>query len=43
MTTTAACSDTLLKMHYYAAAGIPRYLLVEQDTATLTNFDRVGP
>jgi Uma2 family endonuclease len=30
-----ASADKVLKMHYYAAAGIPWYLLVEQDTGTL--------
>jgi Uma2 family endonuclease len=30
-----ASADKVLKMHYYAAAGIPWYLLVEHDTATL--------
>lgn len=30
-----AAADKVLKMHYYAAAGIPWYLLVEQDTGTL--------
>ncbi|WP_317620753.1 Uma2 family endonuclease [Actinoplanes sp. KI2] len=30
-----AATDKVLKMHYYAAAGIPWYLLVEQDSATL--------
>ncbi|GAB2927122.1 hypothetical protein GCM10027280_13100 [Micromonospora polyrhachis] len=30
-----AAADKVLKMHYYAVAGIPWYLLVEQDTGTL--------
>lgn len=30
-----AAADKVLKMHYYADAGIPWYLLVEQDTTTL--------
>jgi Uma2 family endonuclease len=30
-----AATDKVLKMHYYAAAGIPWYLLVEQDTGAL--------
>ena len=30
-----ASADKVLKMHYYAEAGIPWYLLVEQDTGAL--------
>ncbi|RZU50180.1 Uma2 family endonuclease [Krasilnikovia cinnamomea] len=30
-----ASADKVLKMHYYAAAAIPWYLLVEQDTGAL--------
>jgi Uma2 family endonuclease len=30
-----AAADKVTKMHYYAAAGIPWYLLVEQETAAL--------
>jgi Uma2 family endonuclease len=30
-----AATDKVLKMHYYAAAGIPWYLVVEQETAAL--------
>jgi Uma2 family endonuclease len=30
-----ASADKVLKMHFYAAAGIPWYLLVEQDTGSL--------
>ncbi|GAB3815818.1 Uma2 family endonuclease [Micromonospora zhanjiangensis] len=38
-----ASTDRVLKMHYYAAAGIPWYLLVEQDTGTLHLHRRSGP
>lgn len=37
-----AATDKVLKMHYYAAAGIEWYLLVEQDTGTLTLHRRSG-
>ena len=37
-----AATDKVLKMHYYAAAGIPWYLLVEQDTGTLRLFELSG-
>jgi Uma2 family endonuclease len=37
-----AATDKVLKMHYYAAAGIPWYLLVEQDTGTLRLFGLSG-
>jgi Uma2 family endonuclease len=30
-----AATDRVLKMHYYAEARIPWYLLVEQDTGSL--------
>ncbi|MGW0436348.1 Uma2 family endonuclease [Micromonospora sp. NPDC003197] len=33
-----AAADKVLKMHYYAVAGIPWYLLVEQDTGTLHRY-----
>lgn len=37
-----ASADKVLKMHYYAAAGIPWYLLVEQDTGALHLYGLVG-
>lgn len=37
-----ASADRVLKMHYYAAAGIPWYLLVEQETATLHLYELAG-
>jgi Uma2 family endonuclease len=37
-----AATDRVLKMHYYAAAGISRYLLVEQQTGTLRLFELAG-
>jgi Uma2 family endonuclease len=35
-------ADKVLKMHYYAAAGIPWYLLVEQETGALHLYELVG-
>ena len=37
-----AATDKVLKMHYYATAGIPWYLLVEQETGALQLFRRDG-
>ncbi|SCG36067.1 Endonuclease, Uma2 family (restriction endonuclease fold) [Micromonospora echinaurantiaca] len=37
-----AATDKVLKMHYYAAAGIEWYLLVEQDNGTLHLYRRQG-
>jgi Uma2 family endonuclease len=37
-----AATDKVLKTHYYAAAGIPWYLLVEQETGTLHLFELIG-
>ncbi|MEH0845326.1 Uma2 family endonuclease [Micromonospora sp. CPCC 205711] len=37
-----AATDKVLKMHYYAAAGIEWYLLVEQETGTLRLYRRRG-
>ena len=37
-----AAADKVLKMHFYAAAGIPWYLLVEQETATLRLYELSG-
>ncbi|ATO18036.1 hypothetical protein CO540_24035 [Micromonospora sp. WMMA2032] len=37
-----AATDKVLKMHYYAAAGIEWYLLVEQETGTLHLYRRQG-
>ncbi|MEH0823382.1 MULTISPECIES: Uma2 family endonuclease [unclassified Micromonospora] len=37
-----AATDKVLKMHYYAAAGIEWYLLVEQETGGLRLFRRRG-
>lgn len=41
MSPSNAATDKILKMHYYAEAGIPWYLLVEPDTATLHLFHLV--
>ncbi|WP_405104773.1 Uma2 family endonuclease [Micromonospora sp. NBC_01405] len=35
-----AATDKVLKMHYYAAAGIDWYLLIEQDTGALRLYHR---
>jgi Uma2 family endonuclease len=35
ITSTNAANDRVLKMHYYAAAGIPWYLLVDPDPLVL--------
>ena len=37
-----AATDKVLKMHYYAAAGIEWYLLVEQENGTLYLYRRQG-
>jgi Uma2 family endonuclease len=37
-----ASADKVLKMHYYAAAGIPWYLLVEQETGALHLYGLSG-
>ncbi|MFI7604164.1 Uma2 family endonuclease [Micromonospora sp. NPDC049366] len=37
-----AATDKVLKMHYYAAAGIEWYLLVEQDNGSLHLYRRQG-
>ncbi|MFV2111816.1 Uma2 family endonuclease [Micromonospora sp. LOL_025] len=37
-----AATDKVLKMHYYAAAGIECYLLVEQETLTVHVYRRRG-
>jgi len=37
-----ASADKVLKMHYYAAAGIPWYLLIEQETGALHLYELVG-
>ncbi|MEO3780419.1 Uma2 family endonuclease [Micromonospora sp. B11E3] len=37
-----AATDKVLKMHYYAAAGIEWYLLVEQENGTLHLYQRQG-
>ena len=33
-----AATDKVLKMHYYAASGIPWYLVIEQGSATFRLF-----
>jgi Uma2 family endonuclease len=38
ITSTNAATDRVLKMHYYAVAGIPWYLLVDPDPVTLSLF-----
>jgi len=37
-----ASADKVLKMHYYAAAGIPWYLLIEQETGALHLYEIAG-
>jgi Uma2 family endonuclease len=37
-----ASADKVLKMHYYAAAGIPWYLLIEQETGALHLYELSG-
>ena len=37
-----AAIDRVLKMHYYAAAGIPRYLLIDQASGTMYLYELVG-
>jgi Uma2 family endonuclease len=37
-----ASADRVLKMHYYAVAGIPWYLLVEQDTGAVHRYRLQG-
>lgn len=37
-----ASTDRVLKMHYYAVAGIPWYLLVEQETGALHLYELAG-
>ncbi|MDT5031338.1 MAG: hypothetical protein QOC94_1509 [Actinoplanes sp.] len=37
-----AATDKVLKMHHYAVAGIPWYLLVEQETGALHLYRLVG-
>lgn len=38
VTSSNAAADRVLKMHYYAVAGIPWYLLVDPDPVTLTLY-----
>jgi Uma2 family endonuclease len=38
ITSTNAASDRVYKMHFYAAAGIPWYLLVDPDPLTLNLY-----
>jgi hypothetical protein len=42
VTPSSAAADKILKMHFYAAAGIPWYLLVEQDTGSLHLYRLAG-
>jgi Uma2 family endonuclease len=42
VTSTNAATDRVLKMHYYATAGIPWYLLIEPDQPTLLLHRREG-
>nr|BFE67943.1 hypothetical protein GCM10020092_012440 [Actinoplanes digitatis] len=37
-----AATDRVLKMHYYAVAGLPWYLLVEPETRTIRLFELVS-
>ncbi|MFI7597274.1 Uma2 family endonuclease [Actinoplanes sp. NPDC049681] len=34
-----ASTDKILKMHYYAEAGIPWYLIIEQETGALHLYE----
>jgi Uma2 family endonuclease len=42
MSPSNAATDKVLKMHHYAVAGIPWYLLVEQETGALHLYRLVG-
>ncbi len=42
ITSTNAATDRVLKMHYYAVAGIPWYLLVDPEPVTLRLPEPVG-